>query len=295
MYLVYSALLFVFLVVSLPSIAYARWRRGKALGSVAERFGRLPVAVNPEHRSSIWIHAVSVGEALAARALVVRLRDAYPDHRLIMSTTTATGQEVARGVRDPPRRDLLRAVRPPAVRRGHPRSRRPRRAHCRQHGDLAQPPAGVPTPRRQDGAGQRAYVRPVVSRVQDGAMVHATGARRPGSHLCADENVESSVRRPRRRPGAGHGDREPQVRYTGRDRGRRGFSRRRPGVGTLPAGRGTAGGHRRKHPPGRGGAGAASVRGRPTAGGHGVAHRGRPGTRSGSPKRSDWRPPPATG
>lgn len=97
MYLVYSALLFVFFVVSLPSIAYARWRHGKALGSVAERFGRLPVAVNPEHRRSIWIHAVSVGEALAARALVVRLRDAYPGHRLIMSTTTATGQEVARG------------------------------------------------------------------------------------------------------------------------------------------------------------------------------------------------------
>ncbi len=97
MYLVYSALLLVFFVLRLPSLAYAAWRHGKALGNLGERLGRLPVSVNPEHRRSIWIHAVSVGEALASRSLLAPLRDAYPAHRLVMSTTTATGQAVALG------------------------------------------------------------------------------------------------------------------------------------------------------------------------------------------------------
>ena len=43
------------------------------------------------------MHAVSVGEALAARPLLRALRAAYPEHRLVVSTTTATGQRVARG------------------------------------------------------------------------------------------------------------------------------------------------------------------------------------------------------
>ena len=97
MYLVYSALLFVYFLIALPSTLYGVWRRGKAAGSLRERFGRLPVAVNPERRPSIWLHAVSVGEALAARPLLRALRSAYPEHRLVVSTTTATGQRVARG------------------------------------------------------------------------------------------------------------------------------------------------------------------------------------------------------
>ena len=97
MYLVYSALLFVYFLTVLPSTAYGVWRRGKAAGSLRERFGHLPVAVNPDRRPSIWVHAVSVGEALAARPLLRALRSAYPQHRLVVSTTTVTGQRVARG------------------------------------------------------------------------------------------------------------------------------------------------------------------------------------------------------
>ena len=97
MYLLYSALLFVYFLATLPSTAYEVWRRGKAIGSLRERFGRLPVAVNPDRRPSIWVHAVSVGEALAVRPLLQALRKAYPEHRLVVSTTTATGQRVVRG------------------------------------------------------------------------------------------------------------------------------------------------------------------------------------------------------
>ena len=96
MHLVYTVLLFVYFLAALPATAYGIWR-GKEPGSLRERFGRLPAAVNPDRRPSVWVHAVSVGEALAARPLLRALRAVYPAHRLVLSTTTATGQRVARG------------------------------------------------------------------------------------------------------------------------------------------------------------------------------------------------------
>ena len=100
MYLLYDALLLLYALFRLPSVAWGVWRRGKALGDLGQRCGRLPRAVNPERRPSIWVHAVSVGETLAARPLLAALRDAYPGHRRLLSTTTATGQQVARGLGD---------------------------------------------------------------------------------------------------------------------------------------------------------------------------------------------------
>ena len=40
--------------------------------------GRLPVYLNVDGDRSIWIHAVSVGEVLAARPLVPALRERFP-------------------------------------------------------------------------------------------------------------------------------------------------------------------------------------------------------------------------
>lgn len=97
MHLIYTVLLFVYFLAVLPATAYGIWRRGREPGSLRERFGRLPAAVNPDRRPSVWVHAVSVGEALAARPLLRALRAAYPAHRLVVSTTTATGQRVACG------------------------------------------------------------------------------------------------------------------------------------------------------------------------------------------------------
>lgn len=44
----------------------------------------------------IWIHAVSVGEVLAVSGLVGRMRRQFPEHRIVISTTTDTGQDLAR-------------------------------------------------------------------------------------------------------------------------------------------------------------------------------------------------------
>jgi len=44
----------------------------------------------------IWVHCVSVGEFNAARPLIDRLLDIYPEHRLAITTTTITGAEAVR-------------------------------------------------------------------------------------------------------------------------------------------------------------------------------------------------------
>src|SRR5690242_21743224 len=57
--------------------------------------GYLPVSFNLDGDSSIWIHAVSVGEVLTARAILPELRERYPRLKIFLSTTTMTGQTIA--------------------------------------------------------------------------------------------------------------------------------------------------------------------------------------------------------
>src|SRR5688572_21196137 len=96
MYLLYSLLtLAVFIVVS-PYFLYQVIRYKKYIGSLRQRLGYLPITFNLDGEASIWIHAVSVGEVLTARALVPDLKARYPRLRLFLSTTTIAGQQVAR-------------------------------------------------------------------------------------------------------------------------------------------------------------------------------------------------------
>jgi 3-deoxy-D-manno-octulosonic-acid transferase len=97
MYTLYSLLsLAVFVVVS-PYFVFQAIRYKKYIGSLRQRLGFLPIAFNFDGEESIWIHAVSVGEALTARALAADLKARYPKLRLYLSTTTMAGQQVARG------------------------------------------------------------------------------------------------------------------------------------------------------------------------------------------------------
>jgi 3-deoxy-D-manno-octulosonic-acid transferase len=96
MYLAYSLLTFIGFILVSPYFLYQALRHGKYVGSLRQRLGYLPIAFNVDGEESIWIHAVSVGEALTARALVEDLRARYPRLRLYLSTTTIAGQQVAR-------------------------------------------------------------------------------------------------------------------------------------------------------------------------------------------------------
>jgi 3-deoxy-D-manno-octulosonic-acid transferase len=98
-YFLYSVLMGLAAVVTAPYWLVQGLRHGKYLSNLGERLGfSVPgVAKMPADRpGAVWIHAVSVGEALAGVALAKRLKEAYPQRPLVISTTTITGQQVAR-------------------------------------------------------------------------------------------------------------------------------------------------------------------------------------------------------
>jgi 3-deoxy-D-manno-octulosonic-acid transferase len=97
MYLIYSALLAAGLLATLPYWLMQRLRHGKYRAGLSERLGRIPerLLVQPA-RPTIWVHAVSVGEVLAVSGLVGELKRQFPDYRILISTTTDTGQKLAR-------------------------------------------------------------------------------------------------------------------------------------------------------------------------------------------------------
>src|SRR6185436_18928199 len=96
MYLLYSLVLSLLFLALLPYFVYQAARRGKYSGSFKERMGYLPPSLRADDRETIWVHAVSVGEFLAARSLITRLRSDFPRARIVVSTTTLTGQQLAR-------------------------------------------------------------------------------------------------------------------------------------------------------------------------------------------------------
>ena len=85
--------------LALPFALARLWWRGRAeplyRESIAERFGAYETD-RPERL--LWLHAVSVGEARAAQPLVRALIGAFPDHRLLMTCTTAAGRDTIRQV-----------------------------------------------------------------------------------------------------------------------------------------------------------------------------------------------------
>jgi 3-deoxy-D-manno-octulosonic-acid transferase len=96
MYLLYSALLAAGLLASLPYWMFGKRRHGKYREGLGERLGEVPPRLQVQSAPAIWVHAVSVGEVLAVSQLVRELRRRFPMYRVVVSTTTATGQKLAK-------------------------------------------------------------------------------------------------------------------------------------------------------------------------------------------------------
>jgi len=96
MYALYSALLAFLLVLTLPYWLLQMMRHGKYRAGLRQRFGAVPpaLAVSGE-KPVIWVHAVSVGEVVASSGIVKALQQKFPSHRVLISTTTSTGQKLA--------------------------------------------------------------------------------------------------------------------------------------------------------------------------------------------------------
>lgn len=100
MYLFYSAVLGLGLVASLPYWLFKMLRTRKYRAGLSERLGRVPrrlVMTGPgTEAGTIWFHAVSVGEVIAISTLIHEVRQRHPRSRILVSTTTDTGQKLAR-------------------------------------------------------------------------------------------------------------------------------------------------------------------------------------------------------
>ncbi|HTZ83931.1 MAG TPA: 3-deoxy-D-manno-octulosonic acid transferase [Candidatus Acidoferrales bacterium] len=99
LYFLYSLGLGLAMLLSLPYWLYQALRHGKYRRGFSERIGIVPARLQPANAPkfpTIWIHAVSVGEVLAIAGLVSRLQRGFPKVRIVVSTTTDTGQDLAR-------------------------------------------------------------------------------------------------------------------------------------------------------------------------------------------------------
>jgi 3-deoxy-D-manno-octulosonic-acid transferase len=95
MYFLYSILLGIGVAALMPRFLLDAARHGKYAAGLSERAGKLP-RLDAGGLPVVWLHCVSVGEAQAARPLARVLLEEYPQHALVVSTTTLTGQRVAR-------------------------------------------------------------------------------------------------------------------------------------------------------------------------------------------------------
>ena len=93
MFLLYEVALYLVFIIGLPFFLLAGLWRGKYLVNFTERLGfyRTPAAAH-----DLWIHAVSVGEAIAAKPVIDELLRRRPSTSIVLTTTTITGQAQAR-------------------------------------------------------------------------------------------------------------------------------------------------------------------------------------------------------
>jgi 3-deoxy-D-manno-octulosonic-acid transferase len=94
----YNVLLLVAAVFAVPFYGARMVLTGKYRRSIGPKFGRFSpvVASLMQGEPRIWLHAVSVGEVTAAVPIVTALRSRFPGACIVLSTSTETGQEMAR-------------------------------------------------------------------------------------------------------------------------------------------------------------------------------------------------------
>jgi len=94
--LTYSAIFYLLMPIIVLRLIYRAIKAPAYAARWSERFGFVGAVKSSE--DIIWLHAVSVGETLAAVPLVKALQATYPDHRLLVTCMTPTGSERIRVV-----------------------------------------------------------------------------------------------------------------------------------------------------------------------------------------------------
>lgn len=96
--LLYSLGLLAAIMIASPYWLLRMVRSGRYRDGLAQRLGAVPSGLRElaGRRRIIWVHAVSVGEVIAATRLIALLDRMRPDVAVVISTTTRTGQQMAR-------------------------------------------------------------------------------------------------------------------------------------------------------------------------------------------------------
>ncbi len=92
---IYSALLYLLMPLVFARLAWRSLRNPEYRRNWPERLGFATLNIQ---RPSIWVHAVSVGEAQAAREMILQLKETHPSCDIVVTTTTPTGRERVRQI-----------------------------------------------------------------------------------------------------------------------------------------------------------------------------------------------------
>ena len=92
MFIIYDFIFLIFSLLYLPVYIFGK----KFHSGFMMRLGIFPSGLKLDR--PIWVHAVSVGEAMAVKGLIEGLRKKYPKKHFVISTVTATGNKIARGI-----------------------------------------------------------------------------------------------------------------------------------------------------------------------------------------------------
>ncbi|NBF05787.1 3-deoxy-D-manno-octulosonic acid transferase [Pseudomonas sp. Fl5BN2] len=86
----YTALFYL----GLPLVAIRLWLRSRKAPAYAKRIGeRFSIGLPAMHSGGIWVHAVSVGESIAAAPMIRALLARYPQLPITVTCMTPTGSE----------------------------------------------------------------------------------------------------------------------------------------------------------------------------------------------------------
>ena len=98
MYILYNLILVLATIILSPYMLFKLATVPKYRGGISQKLGRVRKGVLKVLGSTrpIWVHAVSVGEVMAAHPLIRELKKKYPGRKLILSTVTVTGNFTAK-------------------------------------------------------------------------------------------------------------------------------------------------------------------------------------------------------
>ncbi|MDA1312491.1 MAG: tetraacyldisaccharide 4'-kinase [Acidobacteria bacterium] len=95
-YFAYNLLAALAAIVAVPYDLIRGLKRGRSWSSLAQRLGYLPHLFHQTSADAVWLHAVSVGEVVSCERLIRQWKGCFPAVPIFVSTSTASGQALAR-------------------------------------------------------------------------------------------------------------------------------------------------------------------------------------------------------